>query len=81
MTHQVPLFHVSGESYAVYPLDAREACERHPDEYRMEPWSAEQRRTHALKEAEALRVSTEGRRKRDADTANGKLIVRGPSAA
>jgi hypothetical protein len=81
MTHQVSLFHISGESYTVYPLDAREACERHSDEYRMEPWTPEQRRVHALKEAEALRMSAEDRRKRDADTANGKLVVRGPAAA
>lgn len=81
MTEQVTIFHVNGESYTVYPLDARVACERHPEEYRMEPWSEEQRHAHSMKVAEARQASTAARREREADTANGKLVVRGPAAA
>ncbi len=81
MTEQVTIFHVNGESYSVYPLDAQVACERHPEEYRMELWSDEQRNAHLVKEAEARRASAAARRGRDADTANGKLVVRGPAAA
>lgn len=81
MTEQVTVFHVNGESYTVYPVDARVACERHSEEYRMEPWSEEQRHAHSVKVAKARQASTAARRERDADAANGTLVVRGPASA
>ena len=54
---------------------------RHPEEYRMEPWSDEQRNAHSIKVAEGRQASTAAKREREADTANGKLVIRGPVTA
>jgi hypothetical protein len=76
MTNMVTIYHRSGESFEVYPLDARLACQDHPEEYRSEPWTADQRQAHELGQAEKHAAARAARKARDDDQTNGRLVKR-----
>lgn len=73
------IYHVNGESYDVHSLDARAACDNHPDEYSTTPWSAEQRQAHERKRAEERQAADAAARERRADKANGRVLFSHPA--
>jgi hypothetical protein len=57
---KLKIFRINGETAEIDAVDARSACDRHPDEWSLRPWSSAEIETAKKAEAEAARESADG---------------------
>ncbi|MGO7035798.1 hypothetical protein ACCT19_33865 [Rhizobium ruizarguesonis] len=79
MLPKVPAYHRNGDVADLPEIDAKAAAANHPDEWSLEPWSADQRRVYDLQKAEERQAASAAVRERAADQVNGKLLIRSPA--
>lgn len=79
MLPTVPAYHRKGDIVDLPEIDAKTAATNHPDEWSLQPWTAEQRRAYDQQKAEERQAATKASKERAADNVNGKLIIRSPA--